>query len=110
MSVCKQKDDLINEKLHWVAELSNGEKVFQDDGRPGETEPSAWIRLRKYVQENRLSIESIHLVFCDHIEEVVPRNADGYYFVQKVMAFAFSGTESTFHYYLFGAVIDDELR
>ena len=111
MSVCKQVDDFITEKLHWVVTLSNGETIYQDDGRPDEIEPSAWIRLKKYVQENELSIESIHLVFCDHIEEVVPRNADGYYFVQKVMAFAFSGeNQNTFHYYLFGAVVDGELR
>src|ERR1044072_5951102 len=92
MGLCKNPyDEFIAEKLRWFVKLSNGEIIYQDDDRPGESEPKTWIRLKKYVEENDLSIISFHIQFISHIEEVAPPGAAGYYFVQAVDAFAFSG-------------------
>ena len=37
----------------WIAKLSNGETIYQDDGRP-EVEPaSAWLRLKDYCDQEK---------------------------------------------------------
>jgi len=78
MSVCLQPDDFLHEKTYWFAELSNGEIVYQDDNRPG-LEPSAWVRLGKYVRENDLRIVALSVRFRSHIERL-PRDCAAYYF------------------------------
>ena len=32
----------------WIATLSNGETIYQDDGRPNVKPLSAWSRVKKY--------------------------------------------------------------
>ena len=109
MGVCTQEDDFTKEKLKWIATLSNGERVYQDDNRPGEEETVAWLRLKKYVNDNELSITNIHIQFFSHIEEAVPSNSLGYYFIRSVDAFAFAGdTNNTRHYYIFGSLKEDD--
>ena len=56
MGVCVTEDDFVKHKLRWVAGLSDGSRVFQDDDREGETEPVAWKRLKKYIDDNDLEI------------------------------------------------------
>ena len=50
MSVCKQMDDWLSDRAElqaiWIADLTNGETIFQDDNRPGEEEWMAWRRHR----------------------------------------------------------------
>lgn len=110
MAVCNKEDDFILEKVRWVVTLSNGERIYQDDNRPGEVEPKAWMRLRAYLKENNLSIVKFELQFCDHIEEAAPPNCDGYYFVQRVEAMAFTESNSTIRSYVIGFLKDGVLK
>lgn len=111
MSVCKQQDEFNREKPCWVAHLSSGETIYQDDDRPGESEPSSWIRLRSHCQQENYSVVDLHIRFWDHVERVVPPNSEGYFFVKKVQATAFSGlTNNTRHSYLVGALKDDKIH
>ncbi len=53
------EDDYIRERYEqatrWVVKLSNGETVYDDMYRYGESDNS-WIRLGKYVRQEKLSI------------------------------------------------------
>jgi len=64
----------------WVVWLSDGQRVYQDDGREGETPPSAWVRLGNHVRENNLSIIGMELWLGMDRKVVLPPNAKGYYF------------------------------
>jgi len=85
--VCKEIDDWLENyyenKIKWIVELSNGEHVYQDDGR-NLNEESAWIRLGKYVKENGLTVVAMDLNFRSYWKRL-PRDADGYFFVNSVM-------------------------
>jgi hypothetical protein len=91
MSVCTVVDDFIRDKVRWVAVLSNGEIVYEDDGRPGEDPPSAWIRLREYCSANVLFINNMRLQFRSHIVPV-GEGYDAFYFVKSV--FGVMGSDS----------------
>ena len=49
-NVAKQLDSYVNQygdkNPMWIAELSNGETIYQDDGRPNAVPESAWARLK----------------------------------------------------------------
>ena len=85
MSICNHEDDFIFEKPMWIALLSNGEKVYQDDGRPNLEDYSAWIRLRSYLKETKLKITSLYFRFRSNIVYLLPENAEGYYFSNGVI-------------------------
>lgn len=110
MSVCKAIDEFLRDKVIWVVHLNNGETIYQDDGREGEAEPSAWIRLRQYVTANNLRIERMELVFRVHsrgnVVEMAP-NADGYYFAYG--ALAQMGTPGTHSLYVTGHLWEGRL-
>src|SRR5688500_10269504 len=72
--------------LRWVAVLSNGETVYQDDDRPGIKPESAWIRLGNYVNNRGLHIVALSFQFRSHVISL-PENADGYYFAKGALAF-----------------------
>lgn len=70
----------------WVTELSDGRSVYMDDYRPGVEPHSAWMRLRRYLKDNPLKIDTIYLRFRSNIiREVVPYRADGYFFSRKLL-------------------------
>lgn len=93
-------DDFVQEQedngmAHWVAELSNGQLVYQDDGRPNSTN-SAWDRLARYLTTNNLKIRDLWLKFRSNELRFLPSNADGYYFCKA--AAAFLGSTGFFSY------------
>lgn len=100
MGLCKFPDDFIREKVYWSAHLTNGETIYQDDDRPGEEEPKAWLRLREYVHKNSFAISYITVHFYDHVEQVTPENCDLYYFVQSAVSILHESR--TYCYYIFG--------
>lgn len=113
MSVCKSKDGFVFEQsmageAHWVARLSNGETVYQDDLRPDESIPSAWIRLADYVREHGLSITALWLEFRDNIQKPLPENAEGYFFCKSAGA-VWPG-DSTIGFYIIGCLVRDKVR
>lgn len=80
--VCFQEDDFTYEKPRWVAVLTDGTEVLQDDDRPG-LEPSSWKRLNNYLADinsvcwdnhlggpPELRISHIYLKFRSNIVQV----------------------------------------
>lgn len=105
--VCKEEDEFIFEQVHWIAHLSNGEKIFQDDGRPGMDPPQAWLRLKDYCRQQMLSVVNLTLRFRSHFETPLPADAPGYYFINKIVAIQGG---PTIGFYLIGHVEDNQIR
>jgi hypothetical protein len=104
MDVYKQEDEYSRElwlnSALWTAELSNGEFVVQDDGRPGLKPESAWLRLGEYVRQNNLRIVGLSIRFRNEPPIVLPRDAKGYFFRKSLGAFLY--TEHIFQFYIIG--------
>lgn len=66
----------------WIASLSNGETIFEDN-IPGEI--SSWNRLRDYVKENNLSITRLRLQL-GALEVTVPPSKQGYLQKKKMIS------------------------
>ena len=81
-NICVSEDAFLEDKAIWVADLSNGIKVYQDDRRPNVTEEVAWKRLRLYCVENNVKIESLRLKFRSNIVTIGEKQDlnEGYYF------------------------------
>lgn len=112
MPVCKTVDDFIRDKLRWVVELSNGETVYEDDDRPGEDPPSAWVRLRAYCHDNRLHVVGMRLQFRTHIVGVGPDEGipDGFYFVKSAYGImGVDGRQENYGAYIAGYLKDGKI-
>lgn len=72
-------------KERWVASLSNGETIHEDE-TPG-LRP-AWKRLAEYVEDNDLSITKLRL-FIANTEVKLPTGQEGY--IQKKVAWTLGG-------------------
>jgi hypothetical protein len=100
--VCKDpNDEYTFERVRWVVDLSNGERIYQDENRPG-VNPKAWLRLREYVCENHLAITNLFLQFRSNIVTPLPKNAKGYYFVNAILAALGDGDQRLIHYFNIG--------
>lgn len=84
--ICETEDSFLEDKPIWVAVLSNGQKVYQDDDRKGLEERSAWLRLKSYLSKNNLKINSFYLKFRSNILVILPANSSGYFFSKGIMA------------------------
>lgn len=93
LNLCSNpNDEFIEYQPHWIVTLSDGSKIYQDDDRPGEEIPSAWVRLKEWINHSRLegskiSIIDLHLRFRSNILNPLPKNADGYFFANKIIHF-----------------------
>lgn len=74
-----REQQLAHKQVIWIAELSDGRSVYQDDGR--EPEP-AWIRLSR----SGLSIVSLRLQFRRNVVDPLPKNAEGYFYSRGMTA------------------------
>lgn len=78
------EDDYIQHQnivsAQWIAELSDGTTVYQDDGHPERSNQSSWLRLSLYLKQTRLNIVSLKLRYRSNIADTLPRNAEGYFF------------------------------
>ena len=90
----------------WIAELSNGETVYQDDDRPGVDPPSAWKRLKIYCGANNIHITKMSVKNRSHIENVGSGD-DGYFFCKSAGAFMFG--DETIHSFVVGRLNDGKL-
>lgn len=77
--------DIMRGHGRWVVVLSNGQRVFQDDERPGQHPHSAWERLYYYCLHNDLYIVDMYIQFRSHVESM-PSNCDGYFFSKAVLS------------------------
>jgi len=107
--VCTQLDKWMDDtwvhSTRWVVELSNGETVWQDDGRPGLDEDSAWVRLKNYCENNGYTIKSMRLQFRNNKPEQVYSGGESYFFSKLIRAsFGTSKNDQVLntHYYLVG--------
>lgn len=107
----KEFDSYINQYADsnpiWIAKLSNGETVYQDDGRPNVQPESAWLRMKQYCEENDLYIESIQVRNRSHVEDVGVGH-DGYFFCKGAGALLFQ--DLTIHTFNIGHLEDEKLH
>ncbi len=92
LSLCGvANDEFIEYKHHWIATLSDGSRIYQDDDRPGEEIPSAWLRLKEWLSytnlesDGKIWIQGLHLRFRSNIINPLPTNAKGYFFANKIV-------------------------
>lgn len=90
----------------WVAKLSNGENIYQDDFRTydnfsDERRYSTWTRLRYYCYDNNLYIVGMLLQFRSNVQHL-PENAEGYYFCKSILGSLASA--KNWHFFVAGAV------
>ncbi len=92
MDIALSKDSYIEEleidkgEAIWVAGLSDGTTVYQDDNRPGVEPKSAWVRLKSHIQNNDCTIQSLYLSFRGQKQSVdLPNNAEGYFFCKSII-------------------------
>jgi hypothetical protein len=95
--ICNKEDEFLEDKTIWVAVLSNDEIVYQDDNRETEEEKSAWLRLKKYISNNKLKIKSFYLKFRSNTSLLIPNDASGYFFSKGIMA-SVSNSKTVFYY------------
>jgi len=98
-------DDYIESNTLWIAFLSNGEIVYQDD-KCVDNEDS-FTPLKIYCEQNNLFIDKFQIRFRSHIETVFENNDEcqGFFFRKSIMA-PFS-SDKNFHRYIIGKVIDN---
>jgi hypothetical protein len=108
-----EHDPFLDEKAIWIAHLSNGKCVFQDDDRPGINEEtlgfrdahSAWVRMFHYLVEHpEHHIELIRMKFRDHVIRLPHENIAGYYFSRAAMGQW--GAPDTLLYNVMGVIRD----
>ena len=105
MNLCtKEKDKFLREKTIWVAKLSDGTIVYQDDGRPGLDQPSAWLRMKGYVEKNDLHIEELSIKFRSHVEKI--RSGEYYHFSKAIACMV---GESYEDYFIFSTLRSGKL-
>jgi hypothetical protein len=103
--LCTQRDEFIWDKPVWIAELSNGIEIWQDDGREGLWEHSAWIRLGKYIQSTGLKIKKLTIRFRSHIITIPKGRA--YYFTRGLLGKMGSKTQQ--HFFCVGHLNEDDV-
>lgn len=109
--VSRQRDnyiqDIENHKPHWHAYLTNGEEVFDDDGRLNlynNPLPASWIRLKEYCESKNIGIDRIYLRFRSHYEHI--EKADGYMFKRGSLG---SPGMKTRNFFVIGRVVKDKI-
>ena len=96
--------EYFEDKTCWVAELSNGESIYQDD----KNQTSTWKELKKYVIENNLLINKIYVRFRSNIIYPLDENSDGYFFSVGIIAMMTSSKNINF--YLLGSIKNNNVR
>jgi hypothetical protein len=101
-SFITQKD-----KTFWIAKLSDGRTVYQDDDRPDYEERNAWLRLKKFCEENNLFVTQVKIQFRDHIE-VLPESNEGYFF--RYGAFGCLKSKKSYSRFIVGPVKNNQVE
>lgn len=109
--ICTIEDDFVRDRFEsetrWVAVLSDGRKVFQDDNRPDVFPASAWLRLKEYCEKTGNKIVKMHIQFRTHVVSL-PDDAPGYYFSKGVAGIAFSeASDGTWGQFIVGTLLEN---
>ena len=102
--VCRSYDSYLEDrdKTVWIITLSDGSVVFQDDERYG-PEDRAWNRLKTYVREASLRVQSVKLKFRSHTETVFDdlSKAEGVFFSNAIGCWI---GQKPINYYIMGYI------
>ena len=91
--------DIIHQ-WYWEVTLSDGQKVYQDDGLPGLAIPSAWIRLGNFIRDRAdIAIARFGVYFRTN-SYFLPDAKHAYYFSKGTLQGV--GASSALHYYVMG--------
>lgn len=101
-SFIEDKDETI-----WIATLSDGRKVYQDDDRPEHTERRAWVRLQEFCKKNNLYVVSMTVKFRSHQEDT-KKSSEGYFFRKGILG-SF-GSDKSIRFYLTGPIIGNKIH
>lgn len=110
-----EEDDVIYNSVEgntrWIAYLSDGRKVYQDDFREyefnDERRYSTWVRLKHFCEKEKIDIVGMLLQFRTN-KIALEENADGYYFCKSVLG-AF-GMERNIHFFVTGHVKNNKIH
>lgn len=69
-------------EANWKAVLSNGEVWYQADHIRGDS----WAQLQEYCAANKLTLEHFVLEFYDNVLNILPPNAEGYFFRRGILS------------------------
>lgn len=83
-----RKVDIDVPKNRWIASLSNGETIYEDE-KKGEV--PAWARLAQYCEDKELSITNLRLQIAGTVVKL-PSGQQGY--LQKKVGWSLSGVIS----------------
>lgn len=83
-----RKVDINVPKNRWVASLSNGETIYEDEKKG---EEAAWSRLARYCEDKDISITNLRLQIAG-TEVKLPSGQQGY--IQKKVGWSLSGVIS----------------
>ena len=95
--LCIEDCSFLEDKTIWVASLSNGIFVYQDDNRSGK-EPVAWKRLADYCNSENVDISGMYIKFRSHVIQMPDgEDVEGYYFCYGAHK-EFDETMTRYHY------------
>ncbi len=107
-SLCFNKHDtFLEDKPIWIATLESGHKVYQDDGRKGIKEHSAWIRLGNYIRDSDDEIVALDLKFGSHTVHVLDKCL-AYYF--SLGAMGSMGSKGTDIFFIVGGITEKDQK
>lgn len=107
--ICNFYDqEYFEDKAIWIAELSNGIIVYQDDGKNSEIEYSAWIRLKEHLLKNNLCIVKMYIRFRSNIMYLLEDNADGYFF--SIGIIGMMSSSENINFYILGSVKNNKVH
>lgn len=100
-NLCTKRDSFVEDKCIWIADLSNGMKVFQDDNRQHVQPTSAWERLKIFLSENQnIKIDCFRFRYGTHI--IKPADSALVYFYSKGIMKDLQGPKSV-DFHVFGS-------
>lgn len=74
-------------EIRWIASLSNGITVYDSRNIDDIATPSAWLRLKKFCADHKVSITQLRLQYHDLMITLAP-HAKGYFFARRMMVLA----------------------
>lgn len=96
--------EYIESNAVWVALLSNGESVTQDE----RFVQNAWYLLKEKCKKEKLNIEKIWVKFRSNVSwHILPEKAEGYFFIKSLLQ-GF-GDSSIAKSYTFGYIVGDKV-
>ena len=112
-SLSTSEDDFTREKKlrepRWVATLTDGTEVFQDDDRPGENPGQAWQRLKLWMSsQGWVKLKSLRLEWRGDKIASLPDGAPGYFFRKSILSEVGGGASQGF--YILGHVENGRLK